>query len=263
MEKDNEKKLYAKKFTYTKDTSGKKHLSARLTAWIKWTIWEYEEGKRDKNKCKKVATEKSTNYCKIVADCLFDSIYPKYSKEDKDFWKEVGIKPYIWDKDMFEKWRDNLIDKPDDRVIKCHYCNCSPDTLGQYYELLKSDRWTRGQSFEIDRKHVRMKTYLKTPLEKDSYINWVKPIIEDALAKCSSDKKIKDSTLIPLLEEALNDNCKDHDKSNYLYLPAPYNDTNCVFACYWCNNAKTDAFTEKEFKPIGDVIGAKIKEEPA
>lgn len=29
---------------------------------------------------------------------------------------------------------------------------------------------------------------------------------------------------------------------------------NLVFSCYWCNNAKTDTFTEAEFKKIGEVI---------
>jgi len=29
---------------------------------------------------------------------------------------------------------------------------------------------------------------------------------------------------------------------------------NIVFACYWCNNAKTDTFTEEEFKKIGQVF---------
>jgi len=35
----------------------------------------------------------------------------------------------------------------------------------------------------------------------------------------------------------------------------PYDDTdNLVFCCYWCNNAKTDEFTEKEFEKIGKCI---------
>lgn len=29
---------------------------------------------------------------------------------------------------------------------------------------------------------------------------------------------------------------------------------NLVFSCYWCNNAKTDTFTEEEFKELGKVI---------
>lgn len=41
----------------------------------------------------------------------------------------------------------------------------------------------------------------------------------------------------------------DRLNSNYEYRPE-----NCVVACYWCNNAKTDEFTEDEFKEIGKSI---------
>jgi hypothetical protein len=35
----------------------------------------------------------------------------------------------------------------------------------------------------------------------------------------------------------------------------PYtNIENLVLACYWCNNAKTDTFTEQEFQQLGQVI---------
>jgi 5-methylcytosine-specific restriction endonuclease McrA len=36
----------------------------------------------------------------------------------------------------------------------------------------------------------------------------------------------------------------------------PYDNTdNLVLCCYWCNNAKSDEFSEEEFKEIGKVIG--------
>jgi hypothetical protein len=38
----------------------------------------------------------------------------------------------------------------------------------------------------------------------------------------------------------------DRKNSNFEYSP-----DNCVMACYWCNNAKTDEFTFEEFKIIG------------
>jgi len=38
-----------------------------------------------------------------------------------------------------------------------------------------------------------------------------------------------------------------------------YSKDNCVMACYWCNNAKTDEFSDDEFKTIGLEI-AKIWE---
>ncbi|MBK6267312.1 hypothetical protein JKA74_19880 [Marivirga sp. S37H4] len=39
-----------------------------------------------------------------------------------------------------------------------------------------------------------------------------------------------------------------------------YSNENCVPACYWCNNAKTDEFDAEEFKPIGKAIGELLRE---
>ena len=33
-----------------------------------------------------------------------------------------------------------------------------------------------------------------------------------------------------------------------------YSKDNCCMACYWCNNAKTDEFSPREFKPIAEGI---------
>lgn len=38
-----------------------------------------------------------------------------------------------------------------------------------------------------------------------------------------------------------------------------YTANNCVPACYWCNNAKTDEFSAKEFRPIGELIGETLR----
>jgi hypothetical protein len=46
----------------------------------------------------------------------------------------------------------------------------------------------------------------------------------------------------------------DRRKSN-----KKYSEDNCFLACYWCNNAKTDVFKDKEFKEIGKAIGKTIK----
>ena len=34
----------------------------------------------------------------------------------------------------------------------------------------------------------------------------------------------------------------------------PYSQSNCVLACYACNNAKSDVFCYEEFKRVGNVI---------
>lgn len=38
-----------------------------------------------------------------------------------------------------------------------------------------------------------------------------------------------------------------------------YSKENCVMSCYWCNNAKTDEFSENEFRTIGREIGIALK----
>ncbi|MBU0490056.1 MAG: hypothetical protein KKD31_19120 [Bacteroidetes bacterium] len=42
----------------------------------------------------------------------------------------------------------------------------------------------------------------------------------------------------------------DRKDSNFEYTP-----DNTVACCYWCNNAKTDEFTEEEFLRVGEVLG--------
>lgn len=40
----------------------------------------------------------------------------------------------------------------------------------------------------------------------------------------------------------------------------PYDNlNNIVWCCYWCNNAKSNFFTEEEFKPIAKAIGEALK----
>lgn len=34
---------------------------------------------------------------------------------------------------------------------------------------------------------------------------------------------------------------------------------NLVWCCYWCNNAKTNFFSEEEFRPIGEAIGGVLR----
>ena len=46
----------------------------------------------------------------------------------------------------------------------------------------------------------------------------------------------------------------DRKTANY-----EYTESNCVMACYWCNNAKTDEFNAVEFKPIGLAIGKALR----
>jgi 5-methylcytosine-specific restriction endonuclease McrA len=71
----------------------------------------------------------------------------------------------------------------------------------------------------------------------------------DDIEKLGNSKKLYKKTLRGWNLEI------DRLNSNFEYTP-----DNCVMCCYWCNNAKTDEFTETEFLKIGKEI-KKIWEE--
>ena len=69
-------------------------------------------------------------------------------------------------------------------------------------------------------------------------------ISKEMIEKLADNKKIFKKTLRGWKLEI------DRKNSNFEYRP-----DNCVMSCYWCNNAKTDEFTELEFLKIGEEIG--------
>ncbi|MDR0560263.1 MAG: hypothetical protein LBG92_08825 [Prevotellaceae bacterium] len=162
---------------------------------------------------------------KKIAEQIFESIYKNTE--------------YFWGEEEFTSWINKELQSP-----KCHYCGSTLIELKPFYNHVNSYRWQRGRNFEIDRKHGFMVTFLK----------------ED---KCKEEEFIKNARTE--IEKAARTEIENFDTKGlsnkyYLYLPAPYNSENCVLACAWCNNAKTDAFTEEEFKPIGKMIGKQIAE---
>jgi len=102
--------------------------------------------------------------------------------------------------------------------------------------------------------------YLKTDESKDSTttpkceLTWkkfVKMMLEDNCAYCGiSMKLINDIKLYT--KRARGYSMEIDQKDPYGY----YSDDNCVACCYWCNNAKTDEFSVKEFKEIARGINA-------
>lgn len=176
----------------------------------------------NEGKSKQDRIDKTADECRKIATLLFE---PLYCSNDRRF---------FWSEEEFNKWHNNS------NEIVCFYCGCSSNEVEKFYDYVESDRG-RGRNFEIDRMHGRMKTYL--PKEKRSeFVEWAKKVV------------------VEITDETLSDLRLALDDFDYLYLPAPYNANNCVFACYWCNNAKTDAFTDEEFMPIGKAIGVAIKE---
>ena len=155
--------------------------------------------------------------------------------------------PYLWNYERFTEWYES---KTNNRI--CEYCGQSEDDLIAFCEHVNRYRYQKGQAFVTSRRVCFMRDY-KDEDFRYSFASQFMKLGEDR------DSEIR-TILIPAIESKLLD--ADFETSfmdELLYLPAPYNPDNCVLACYWCNNAKTDAFTDKEFKPIGDIIGKTIK----
>ena len=186
-----------------------------------WCSFIFDEYNKGKNI--KNPIEKTKDEIKRIATILFEDIY----EGTENFW---NIEEY---KDWFLK---------ESNKEHCHYCKLSLKEVRRFYKYVDSYRYTRGNNLEIDRKVGRMKDMFKSKEESETFA-----------------KKMEDS-INSIDSEILKDLRKAFVFEDCLYLPAPYNADNCVLACYWCNNAKTDAFTDKEFKPIGIEIGKKIRE---
>jgi len=120
--------------------------------------------------------------------------------------------------------------------------------LTQWYEELKEERqkiaeirnlWTR-KKIKIEFKHF-YNWYLSKE-RKCFYCNITEPQIKHLLdsGNLSTKRIITRGKKLEL----------DRKEPNLQY----DNIDNLVFACYWCNNAKTDTFTEEEFKKVGKVF---------
>lgn len=115
---------------------------------------------------------------------------------------------------------------------------------------------------EIARKEVELKAGIET-LRQD-YISTVFPALfpPDKFVDLTNTQECAYCGItIPMVTELANKqqlykkNYRgwsleiDRKDSNFEYSP-----DNCVMACYWCNNAKTDEFSHEEFKIVGEVI---------
>ena len=119
------------------------------------------------------------------------------------------------------------------------------------YETMKV--WRENHKAEIDqlRKHYINQTF-QTVLPKEDFVEFVNrgnqcdychitlPQINELIDKRKLNKKhitrgwsLEIDRKVPNLE---------------------YTVDNCVWCCYWCNNAKTDEFSYEEFKKVGQVM---------
>ena len=110
--------------------------------------------------------------------------------------------------------------------------------------------------------HLKARIKLKGELnkfkwKKEDFIKWYN-LEEKKCAYCGCEKEI-----IEKFYKITKKQNKRPTRGNSLEIDRkkdiPYSADNCVLACYWCNNAKTDVFRYEEFKPIGKAIGDVIR----
>jgi len=126
--------------------------------------------------------------------------------------------------------------------------------LSKWWDELKNER---DEITEIRKLWARKKfTRLQFPDFYDWYIAQKQKcyycgITEEEIRKLIDNKKIVTKRLLTR-GKRLELERKEPNK--------PYDDLeNLVLCCYWCNNAKTDEFTEGEFRKIGMEIGKALK----
>lgn len=126
--------------------------------------------------------------------------------------------------------------------------NVPNSTLTQWYEELKEDRLKIA---EIRKLWIRKK--IKMPFEDfyKSYLSHERKCFYCGITE-QEIKELLDSGRLTTKRIATRGRKLEFDRKQP---DLDYdNFDNIVFACYWCNNAKTDTFTEEEFKKVGQVF---------
>ena len=121
-------------------------------------------------------------------------------------------------------------------------------TLADWYEELKDERLKITEIRNLwTRKKIKMEfaNFYKWYLSHERKCFYCE--ITEQEIKCLVDSERLYTKRLPTRGRKLELDRKQPDLK--------YDDfDNLVFACYWCNNAKTDTFTETEFKQVGKVF---------
>jgi 5-methylcytosine-specific restriction endonuclease McrA len=121
--------------------------------------------------------------------------------------------------------------------------------IGEFDKFLK--QWKTDNYYELPKlkekflaKFISIDSFLKFYETTEKRCEYCK-ITEEDINLLLKHKKLYTKSLFNR-GKSLEIDRKDSSKS--------YEESNIVFCCYWCNNAKTDEFSEDEFKQIGSQI---------
>ena len=187
----------------------------------------------------------------------------RYTEKANDSFR-TKIRLYLFNKSLNKDWQSFGLDDFRQFKIETALVDEYATIFWQYEPEFEIRQGLTNDSIqkEIARKEMALKAEIET--FRLDYISNVFPVIFppeqfDLLIKAESCVYCK--ITIPMITELANrqqlfkKNYRgwslevDRKNSNYEYSP-----DNCVMACYWCNNAKTDEFTHEEFMKVGEKI---------
>ncbi|MEZ4805827.1 MAG: hypothetical protein R2852_10170, partial [Bacteroidia bacterium] len=191
--------------------------------------------------------------------------------------KKMSNYPEVAKRSFKSKWRIYLFDK----VINSKLYEINQNNFGEYELKDESIRkyvneyWQEFDNYEINGKsilriHEEIKNFEKNNSSEIREIerNYAEREFPQILSKADFEELKKEDKCrycgITMEEiEKLGESRKLRKKNlrgwsfeiDRLEPNKEYSKENCVMSCYWCNNAKTDEFSESEFMPIGREIG--------
>ncbi len=210
------------------------------------------------------------------------TVYSYYSENDGTYYQRVLHLPFY----AVSGWTK---EKPKEKDIE----NFLKSKLRQKYKSLIERDWYHRERMKklkeiLEREEITKedlsRLYHDEPVEKihgktigSLWKEW-ENVKKKSYSQIQESSKTEDQNVLSwkkFLELTLNDNCyycgisikeindlKLYTKRARGYIMEIdqldangfYTDGNCVACCYWCNNAKTDEFSDEEFKKIGNAI---------
>jgi len=188
---------------------------------------------------------------------------PRYNEKANDSFR-TKIRLYMFSKAMNNTWQEfsleNFRQFRIDPVLVKEYT-----TIYWQYEpeyKIREDLTNDMIQKEIARREVGLKAGIEA-LRQD-YITSVFPELfppDEFVVLTNTEKCAYCGITIPMVTELANK--QQLFKKNYrgwsleidrIDSNKEYSSENCVMACYWCNNAKTDEFTHEEFMKVGKAL---------
>ncbi len=162
------------------------------------------------------------------------NLFPDEYKKDYEDMKKIRKR-----NEYFDIWSGN------NKKIKAEK-NISSDIINNNKEIVKKMKIKFKNYFENELifDEFKKEIFFKDN-EKDKRICYYCGISEAQIKKLTDKSKIKTKRFYSRGKTM---------EIDQLDPEGGYNKDNIVLACYWCNNAKSDEFNKKEFKPIANGI---------